>query len=222
LWSYEAGAKSGLLDGHLQLDASVFHMQWNNSGPGYPVETPCNSFFLGTPGPAASNGFDLTMHALAGTHVRASVAVSYTDARYTQTVTQGGVEVVRQGVAVGGLPYVVAPWNVTTSVEYSVPLSGGAMAMLRAEDIFRSRNPGPFQDDDPASPYYFPGNTPDPSTNLLNLSAAFQRANYDVALFVNNALDSRPTILRRYNGGPSSYATTFRPRTVGLSASWRF
>jgi outer membrane receptor protein involved in Fe transport len=222
LWSYEAGAKSGLLDGHLQLDASVFHMQWNNSGPGYPVETPCNSFFLGTPGPAASNGFDLTMHALAGTHVRASVAVSYTDARYTQTVTQGGVEVVRQGVAVGGLPYVVAPWNVAASVEYSVPLSGGAMAMLRAEDIFRSRNPGPFQDDDPASPYYLPGNTPDPSTNLLNLRAMFRRESYDVALFVNNALDSRPTILRRYNGGPGAYATTFRPRTVGFSASWHF
>jgi outer membrane receptor protein involved in Fe transport len=32
LWSYEAGAKSALFDGHLQLDTSVFHMQWNNTG----------------------------------------------------------------------------------------------------------------------------------------------------------------------------------------------
>jgi len=94
--------------------------------------------------------------------------------------------------------------------------------MLRAEDIFRSRNPGPFQEDDPASPNYLPGNTPDPSTNLLNLRAAFQRRSYDVALFVNNALDSRPTILRRYNGGPPTFATTFRPRTVGLSVGWRY
>jgi hypothetical protein len=219
LWSYEAGAKSGLLDGHLQLDASVFHMRWNNSGPGYAFS--CNTNFLGGPGSAASNGFDLTMHALAGTHVRASVAVSYADARYTQTITQDGF-VVRQGLAVGNLPYVVAPWNVTASVEYSVPLSGGATAMLRAEDIFRSRNPGPFADDDPASIAYFPGQTPDPSTNLLNLRAMFRRESYDVALFVNNALDSRPTILRRYDGGPSPFATTFRPRTVGLSASWHF
>ena len=94
--------------------------------------------------------------------------------------------------------------------------------MVRAEDIFRSRNPGPFQDDDPASPNYSPGNVPDPSTNLLNLRATLQRAGYDVALFLNNALDSRPTILRRYDGPPSAYATTFRPRTVGLSASWRY
>ena len=87
------------------------------------------------------------------------------------------------------------------------------------------RNPGPFQDDDPASPNYAPGNVPDPSTNLLNLRATFRRASYDVALFVNNALDSRPTILRRYNPPPlatSAYATTSRPRTMGLSASWHF
>ena len=98
--------------------------------------------------------------------------------------------------------------------------------MLRAEDIFRSRNPGPFQTDDPASVNYIPGNVPDPSTNLLNLRAAFQHPSYDVALFVNNPLDRRPTILRRYDGPsvwpPSPLATTFRPRTVGLSASWRY
>jgi outer membrane receptor protein involved in Fe transport len=223
LWSYEVGAKSGLLDGHLQLDTSVFHMQWNNSGPGYGFGATCNTAgYLGTPGAAASNGFDVAMHALAGRRVRASVAVSYADAHYTQTLTQGGVEVLRQGTAVGTLPHVVSPWNVTASVEYSVPLSAGAIVMLRAEDIFHSRNPGPFQDDDPASPNYSPGNTPDPSTNLLNLRVMFQRPNYDVALFVNNALDSRPTILRRYDNPPIAYATTFRPRTVGLSASWHF
>jgi outer membrane receptor protein involved in Fe transport len=126
-------------------------------------------------------------------------------------------------MAIGVLPQVVSPWNVTASVEYSAPLSGGARVMLRAEGIFRSRNPGPFQDDDPASPNYQPGNIPDPSTNLLNLRATFQRANYDVALFVNNALDSRPTILRREDGpNYPVFGATFRPRTVGLSASWHF
>ena len=94
--------------------------------------------------------------------------------------------------------------------------------MLRAEDIFRSRNPGPFQDADPASPNYFPDNKPDPSTNLLNLRATFQRASYDVTLFANNALDSRPTINRFFFSVPASVATTFRPRTVGLGVSWHF
>ena len=59
LWSYEAGVKSGLLDGHLQLDTSLFHMQWNNNGPGY--EQNCTTTYLGTPGSAASNGFDVAV-----------------------------------------------------------------------------------------------------------------------------------------------------------------
>jgi outer membrane receptor protein involved in Fe transport len=227
LWSYEAGAKSGLLDGHLQLDASVFHMLWNNSGTGYSYLNPilCNTVYLGDAGPAASNGFDLSAHTLLGTHIRAEVAVAYTGAHYTHTIIQDGVDVVRQGEAVGTLPRVVSPWNVTASVEYSIPLSGDAIATLRAEGIFRSRNPGPFQDNDPASLNYTPGNVPDPSTNLLNLRATFRRASYDIAVFANNALDSRPAIVRRYDDNPwppSAYATTFRPRTIGLSASWHF
>ena len=231
LWSYEAGAKSGLLDGHLQLDASVFHLIWNNDGPGYDAQSfpsnpmGCNAQYLGTPGPATSNGFDVTIQALASTHVRASLAVAYADAHYTHTVTQGGVDVVRQGEAVGVLPYVVSPWNVTASVEYSVPLSGGAVGALRAEDIFHSHNPGSFQNDDPASSNYTPGYAPDPSTNLLNLRATFERPSYDLALFVNNALDTRPTIMKSCcNPYPGTMlnATTFRPRTVGLSASWHY
>jgi outer membrane receptor protein involved in Fe transport len=227
LWSYEAGAKSGLLDGHLQLDGSVFHMLWNNSGTGYSYLNPvlCNTAYLGDAGPAVSNGFDISAHALLGTRVLTAVTVAYTDARYTHTITQDGFDVVRQGEAVGTLPRVVSPWNVTASVEYSMPLSRGAVVMLRAEGIFRSRNPGPFQDNDPASLNYTPGNVPDPSTNLLNLRATLRRASYDIAVFANNALDSRPTIVRRYDDNPwppSAYATTFRPRTVGLSVSWRY
>jgi outer membrane receptor protein involved in Fe transport len=227
LWSYEAGAKNGLLDGHLQLDASAFHILWNNSGTGYSYLNPilCNTGYLGNAGPAVSNGFDISAHMLLGTRVLAGVAVAYTNAHYTHTITQFGVSVVREGEAVGTLPRVVSPWNVTASVEYSMPLTGGAVAILRAEDIFRSRNPGLFQDDDPTSLNYIPGNVPDPWTNLLNLRATLRRASYEVGLFVNNALDSRPTILRRYDATPwppSAYATTFRPRTIGLSASWHF
>jgi hypothetical protein len=45
----------------------------------------------------------------------------------------------------------------------------------------------------------------------------------DAALFVNNALDSRPLLsAERTDDPPLSVATTFRPRTIGVSASWRF
>ncbi len=225
LWSYELGTKSSLLDGRLQLDTGIFHIVWNNSGQGYPSPTAasCNTGYLGTPGRAESNGFDAAAQALVGAHAKLALALAYTDAHYTHTLIEDGVVVVRNGEAVGYLPHVVSPWNVTASVEYMVPVLHELTAALRAEDIFRSRNPGPFVDDNVG--FSDPGNRPpDPSTNLVNLRATLRWASCDAALFINNALDAHPAIMRRNLGIPGSpfVATTFRPRTVGLSARWRF
>jgi len=225
LWSYEAGTKTRLLDGHVQLDTGVFHITWNN-GPGYPVfpGSPCNTVYLNTPGAAASNGFDITSQALLGERLKASLALAYADARYTRSLTEEGSVTVGEGDAVGVLPHVVSPWNVAASLVYTVPLTNGTTAELTAQDIFRSRNPGPFSEHNLVSAYYGPGNVPDPSTNLVNLRAGLRWAHYDVALVVNNALDAQPTIQRTtgISGSPVFFATTLRPRTIGLSAALRF
>jgi outer membrane receptor protein involved in Fe transport len=223
LWSYEAGTKSRLLDGHVQLNTGVFHITWNNR-PGYPVfpGDPCNTVYLSTPGGAASNGFDVTSQALLGEHLKVSLSLAYADARYTHTLTEGGTVTVAKGDAVGVLPHVVSPWNAAASLVYTVALTNGTTAELTAQDIFRSRNPGPFSYDNPASAYYAPGSAPDPSTNLLNLRTGLRWAHSDLALFVNNALDARPTIQSTNGGFPVFFATTLRPRTIGLSAGLRF
>jgi outer membrane receptor protein involved in Fe transport len=222
LWSYEVGMKSGFLDGRVQLDTGFFHIAWHN-GEGYSGYIPCNAPYLGTPGAAASNGFDVAARAFVGSHVKIGFALAYTDARYTRTFTQDGVVIVRKGEAVGTLPYVISPWNVTTSVDYTAALAHESTADFRVENVFRSRNPGPFQDDDPASPNYSPGSRPDPSTNRLNVRASVQRSSYGLALFVTNVLDAQPIVLRKKDlAYPAAFATTFRPRTVGLNASWRF
>jgi iron complex outermembrane receptor protein len=222
LWSYEIGTKSRLLNGRLQLDTGIFHIAWNNRGQSYDQLTACNTAYLGTPGAAASNGFDLAVRELIGAHVKADLSLAYTDARYTKTLSEDGALVVRQGEAIGTLPHVASPWNVTGSIEYTVGLPRDTTAALRVDDVFRSRNPGPFVNDNPG--YYDPGNQPDPSTNLVNLRATLRWASYDMALFVNNALDAHPTLLWKTAGLgiPPYLATTFRPRTVGLTANWRF
>jgi hypothetical protein len=122
-------------------------------------------------------------------------------------------------------------------------------ATLRAEDIYRSHNPGPFYTGIPGSPYYQPTVGSDPATNVLNLRVTFDsqavddrvyictcaphdRARVEVSIFLNNALDSQPTLLKQTKGidrtvqffGSSSlfYGTTFRPRTVGIAGTWSF
>jgi outer membrane receptor protein involved in Fe transport len=222
VWSYELGIKSALDEGRAHLNASVFQARWNNGS----VATG-NCLFRHMPGRARSNGFDLKAEAVLGEDENGKVALdlSYTDARYTQTVEQGGVVIVREGDAVGTPPLVTSPWNVTASIERRIPAGDRLRARVRAEDTFHSRNPGPFYTSDPASPFYAPGLVADPATNLLNLRADVERGQLDVALYLNNILDSQPTLLKRNKGNDLTtlyYATTFRPRTVGLSGTWRF
>jgi iron complex outermembrane recepter protein len=224
LWSYEVGTRSTLLDGRMRLDTGLFHITWDNAG--YLLPGPCG--LPGAPGAAASNGFDLAVQMLPSAHLQLDVDVAYTDARYTKTVTQGGIVIVREGQAVNGtFDFTsVSPWNLTASVDYLVPLGSDVTVDFRAQDVFRSQNPGPFALEDSQSPLYSPGYRPDPASNLVNLRASVRRRRYEAALFVNNAFNSLPTIQRANATGvyPTERldAATFRPRTVGLAVSWRF
>jgi iron complex outermembrane receptor protein len=223
VWSYEIGAKDDLLGGRVHIEPSVFHIEWNNNQP--------DALFLGncaSPGvprsAAASNGFDLAVQALVTERVKAGLAVAYTDAHYTETLRVGDTVIVHKGDALGTPPGVPSPWSVTASIEYKVRLASGVSASLWAEENFHSHNPGPFISDNPASPFYAPGWRADPSTSVLNLRAGASWPSLDLKLFVNNALDAQPFLGFRAKSPPGSLfvARTFRPRTVGLSATRRF
>jgi iron complex outermembrane recepter protein len=225
LWSYEFGTKNHLFEDRLELDASAFHVGWGNLQQFLATDhanTPCG--YIGNTGRAASNGFDLAARALLTNHLKLNFTGAYTDAHYTQTVKVGQVVIVDKGDALGALPMVAAPWHIVTSVEYGFSLGSGPVATAQVEDIFHSRNPGPFTSSNPASLLYAPDRRPDPSTNLLNARINATWANMDMALFVNNVFDSQPTLLLRNRCCTDTlfYATTFRPRTVGLSTTYRF
>jgi outer membrane receptor protein involved in Fe transport len=222
VWSYEIGAKNELLGARAHVEASIFHIQWTDNEPDMSYYSNCG---IGGPGSTAvSDGFELAAQALVTQRLRTAVALAYTDAHYTQTVVVGGAVIFRSGDAIGGLPQVASPWNVTSSIDYQFPLISDVTAELRAEDIFHSRNPGPFSSDNPASPEFNPALRPGPSTNLLNLRATARWPHFDLGLFVNNALDSQPTLSLTplATGSARLYAATFRPRTVGLTANWRY
>ena len=149
--------------------------------------------------------------------------MAYADAHYTETVMSADQVVVRDGDAVGALPLVSPPWSVTASGDYQLKFASDVLATLHAQDVFHSRNPGPFTSENPAAIAYAPLRRPNPSTNQLNLSAMASWSNVELSVFVNNVLDSQPTLQRRnYLARDTlTYATTVRPRTVGVSANWR-
>ena len=214
LWSYEIGTKSDMLGGRVHAYTSAFHIRWNN---GQTVYVPARCEVSPIPGAAVSNGFNLELQGLVTEHAILGLAVGYTDAHYAQTVLVGGAPLVRAGDAVDGGGEPTSPWRVTASIERQFPLPGGLTANLRAEDVFRSRNPGPFYYEDPASPYYDSGRGPDPSVNVLNVQASVRWLHVDVAAFIRNVTDAQPTL------APTGLAAwTLTPRTIGVSGTWRF
>ncbi len=223
LWSLEVGAKDLVLDGRLQLNTSVFRIFWRDVQTQAP-DPGCGFGYTINAGAATSSGFDFGAQAALTHRLKLNLTAAYADAHYTQTVLLGNQVVATNGDAIGALPLVPAPWTTVASVDYQIVLASGVTARLRALDVFRSRNPGPFTTDNPNAVVYAPERRPDPSTNQLSLSAAASWRQLDVSLFVNNALDSRPVLQRRNRipGDTLFYATTFRPRTLGLAAAWRF
>jgi iron complex outermembrane recepter protein len=220
VWNYELGAKERLLDGRVQLEASLFHMDWRN------IQQQISPFNCGPPqvanaGTATSNGFDLSVRAAVTDRVRLAAALEYADTRYTATVYFEDGSYVRDGDVVGNLPNVAAPWSGNISAEADVFRTTQLTVSLHAEAAVRSHNTGPFSLN---APNNGSGLRADPATSLVNARMRFIWARYEATAFINNVFDSLPTLTAYpyVQGSSDSFAVTFRPRTIGLTGSVRF
>lgn len=222
VWNYELGAKADLLEGRAHVEASVFESRWGNRQQDA-VLLACLAGFQ--KGQAVSDGFELSGQALLGERTTVGVEISYIDARYTHDVVANGVVIVRAGDAVHGARL---PWSVSAYLDYELPPILGTGIALHAENHFHGGDTRRRLESNPDSPFYQVFATETTSTNILNLRATAKLQRADMALFVNNALNSHP-VLNRSNifGGCCSEdaihtAYTLTPRTVGVSATWQF
>lgn len=218
VWSYELGAKVRALDGRLRADASVFHVDWSGIQSG--ITLACGFFFTSNFGKASSEGFDLALSVEPLRGLELALAASYLDARYDTTVGTGAQTVVTEGDTLG-----LTPWTVRFSPEFSFRMLGRE-AFVRADYVYRSHNSGRPVKHDPAIPATYNPTIPlDPATHLLNVRAGLSFASgLSAALFVDNALDKAP-LLQRWHDSPQTglYTdNTFRPRTYGVTATYRF
>jgi iron complex outermembrane receptor protein len=227
VWSYEVGAKNKLFDGKMEIDSSAFHIDWSNIQQ--LAQPACGISYTFNAGKAVSNGFDLALQALPINHLKLDLSVGYADAHVTTDVYDGTAKIlsnllIQSGDKIGYLPFVISPWNINAAANYEIPLErDGEKIHLRAEYQFHSRNPGPFANYIVGAPGYSPQQGADPSTQLVNARLGFTRDLWDVGLFVNNVFDSHP-LLSKYGQALLSAPTfsTFRPRTIGLSANVSF
>jgi len=240
VWSYEVGAKNKLFNGRMQVDSSAYHIDWSNIQQ--LAQPACGISYTINAGKATSNGFDIALQALPSDHVKLDLSIGYSDAKFTENVCNPGIVgpcnlssnasnlLIEAGDKIGYLPFTIAPWNINAAVNYEVPLARADEKIhLRAEYQYHSRNPGPFTNyitNDPNAnlvPGYSPQQKVDPATQMVNARLGWSIEAWDLGLYVNNVLDSHP-LLGGYGEAfynPTTYST-FRPRTIGLSANVKF
>ena len=222
VWSYEIGSKNRFLGGRVRLDSSVFYVNWSKIQQQIYFNS-CSFGFIDNTGDATSKGFDTAAHIALTEQFVVGFSAAYTDARVTKTVAFGGATLVQSGDQVGTLANVVSPWNLTGTAQYDFTVAGH-MAFARIEDIFHSHNHGHLNSQIPGTPLYSPAIPTNPSYYQLNARLGLTYGSLDLSLFANNLTNQLPALYRYQDSVSSSLFTdtTLLPRTIGVSANYKF
>ena len=229
VWSYELGSKNRLAGGALQVNGSVYWINWNNIQTQVPLPT-CGFGYIANMSKATSKGFDLEVLGKASADLTLSAAVGYDKAEYTRSVDNAGF-----AAGLSPVPYLVKSgdalptprWTLALGAEYGWRLADHP-AFARADYQFASAYDRSGSAD---TQTYDPDTRRAAAVQMLNLRTGLKVGAWDWDLYVKNALDRRTETGRFhsyahsvFNGEPSSIydGQSLAPRTVGASATVKF
>jgi outer membrane receptor protein involved in Fe transport len=215
--SYELGSKGKFLDGHLQASGSIYYLEWNNIQQVVGLPS-CGFRYTVNQGAAQSTGFDLQGEWLATDAIDVDFSLGYTDAHYTSTSESAGLVLARNGDKLPG-----SPWTFSLGTQYNATV-WSLDSFLRVEYEYASEVSGLTPERDPVTTLYDQHLVPDPPTHQVALRMGTKVHDIAFTLFAENLLNANPRLgLNHQDSNTRLYeATTLRPRTVGLSATYRY
>lgn len=220
VWSYEAGAK-GRFGNAFRYDASVYQINWNDIQQRNYLQE-CGLAYTDNNGKAKVRGFDMQGSAKLTDFFTLEFALGYTDAKYTQNAYRSPAPdaplAVQKGDALDG----VSPWTVVIGGTSNFEIAGlAAYARFNYEYSSRQRDT-PIQN---ANTSQYDSRLPVvPATHFVRVRAGTTLNGIDVSLFCDNLLNAHTRLTRSHSDRYTDLftASTFRPRTVGLTATYRY
>jgi outer membrane receptor protein involved in Fe transport len=211
VWNYEIGSKNRLAGDRVQIDASVFRIDWTDIQSSFGL--PCGNTWRGNLGKATSQGFDLSLAARVAGQLTLSLAAGFADAKYTETISGSGGQVLRAD----GDPLPVARWNVAASAEYDFNV-WGRDGYARLDHKYTSSRP--VTSTDPMIPE-------NPAWNQDDVRVGMQFGNIDLSVYGTNVFNSHPEFNRNRpmsNPPPADLwrGITIRPATYGVTLIYRY
>ena len=226
LWSYELGAKDSLFGGRMQVNSSVFVIDWNNIQQAVYLPV-CGQNFVENLGKVRSVGGEVEVQTRPIEPLLLDLSIAHVDAKYTATVCAGpsacGATLPVRPVVTQGDRLPGAPWTFLASVEYDFPPAGARKPYLRIDYQISTAQTAlqPIQD---------PGNGVADNTyaglpQITNLAAraGLRWGGIDLSLFAQNLTDAHPQLsyTRDTTSSDLFFAHTVRPRTIGITATYR-
>ena len=224
VWSYELGSKNVVGGGRMQLNSSVYYIDWKNIQQGVALQ--CGFTFVANQGSATSKGADLEMLIDVSSAVKLGLSVGYSNAKYDENVF-GGPAATAPIVSAGD-HIVGSPWSGAAYTQFNFNAFGDRPGYARVDYQYQGAQTDRIASSNPANGTFNPNAVFFlRETNLLSARVGMRWSGLDVSAFVNNLADSHPTLSQALSGGigpvPTLYQqTTFRPRTFGVTATYRY
>src|ERR1700730_10778260 len=145
LWSSEIGSKNTFWNHRLQINASLFYIDWRNIQQNVYLPS-CGEQFTANLGKAKSEGGDVEVLYRPIEALTFDLTAAYTDARLTKTSCAGALtynaastscvatgQPAASPIATNGDALLGAPWSFTGSAEYHFPEWGGRTPYARLD-----------------------------------------------------------------------------------------
>ncbi|WP_164549771.1 TonB-dependent receptor [Altericroceibacterium xinjiangense] len=227
VWSYEIGSKNSLLEDRVQIEASGFYIDWSNIQQ--QVTLRCGFQFVDNLGSATSKGFDVQFQAAVGSSLTLGGSVGYTKAEFNETVYAGSTSAGVVPLVFEGDDIPLNPWKIYLNAQYDYDVTSTIPGYARVDFQYQSRQnaltPATNPDRGPNATN-FGTNIDRQDATLVSVRTGARLGDLDLSVFVNNLLDSAPLLSRGPTVGPIGTAifqvSTYRPRTYGLTAAFRY
>jgi len=212
----------------LQIASSLFLVDWKNIQQAVYL-TDCGQNFVGNLGTVQSRGGDLELQLRPLDSLTLGLSVAYVDARYTRTICGGpsactgpgapSLPVVSEGDRLPG-----APWTILTSGEYNFSSSRELTPYLRFDYQLSTAQTALLPIQDPNNGVSDPTFAGLPLIRTLAVRAGGRWKGLDVSLFGQNLTDSHPVVYRTRDTNASDlyFSHTIRPRTIGITTTYRY
>jgi outer membrane receptor protein involved in Fe transport len=242
LWSYEIGSKNTFLDHTLQINASVFYIDWKNIQQNVYLPS-CGEQFTANLGKARSEGGDIEVLYKPVEALTFDVRAAYTKAKLTKTSCAGvltfngsgctgtdpatGLPISGAPIASNGDALLGAPWSFTASSEFHFPEWHGRTPYARFDYQHTTAQKSLLAGQDQHNALFdqtIPGL---PVVNNLSARAGLRFNGVDLSMYANNLTNAHPLM---FESRDIAYDVTdklyfgrgVRPRTIGITATYRY